>query len=50
MAPNANYWNIIGFILLICCLPPGLLFVILGLIGRGKMILGIFKLLGRHVS
>lgn len=50
MAPNANYWNIIGFILLICCLPLGLLFAILGLIGRGKIILGLFRLLGRHVS
>ena len=50
IAPIASYWDIVGLILLIFCLPLGLLFVILGLIGRGKIILGVFRLLGRHVS
>ena len=50
IAPSANYWEIIGVLLLVFCLPLGFLFAILGLIGRGKIIFGVFRLLGRHVD
>jgi hypothetical protein len=50
IAPGVNYWEIIGILLSIFCLPLGFLFVILGLIGRGRIILGIFRILGRHIS
>ena len=50
IAPSANYWEIIGVLLLVFCLPPGVLFIILGLIGRGKIIFGVFRLLGRDVD
>jgi len=49
-APNANHIGIVGGILLIFCIPSGLIFMLLGLMGRGNIIAGIFKLLGRRVD
>jgi hypothetical protein len=50
IVPGSNYLGIISVLLLIFCVPPGLIFMTLGLIGREKIIGGIFRLLGRHVD
>lgn len=50
MNPDPDVVKIVGLLLLIFCLPPGLLFVILGFFGNGKIIIGIFRLLGRHTG
>jgi hypothetical protein len=46
---NIHVLKVTGILLLIFCLAPGLLFVLLGLIGRGKVIYGIYRLLGHKV-
>jgi hypothetical protein len=50
IAPHANHLKIVSTLLLIFCTPPGLLFVALGLFGNGKLINGLFRVLGRHVD
>jgi hypothetical protein len=50
IAPGTNYLGMISTLLLIFCAPSGLIFMILGLVGRGRIIAGICRLLGRHVD
>jgi hypothetical protein len=50
MAPDANGMDVICVLLLIFCIPPGLVFMILGLMGRGKLIAGMLRWLGRRVD
>ena len=50
MDPGKNDSGIVGIVFLIFCVPPGLIFVALGLVGRGQIIPGLFRLLGRHVD
>lgn len=47
---GAHYFRIIGILLVIFCVPPGLIFMIFGILKRGEIISGIFKVLGRHVK
>lgn len=49
-APSAAYWDAIVLLLLIFCLPTGLLFVGLGAMGQGKIIAGLFRWFGRRID
>jgi len=50
IAPQANHLKILSTLLLIFCVPPGLLFLVLGLLGNGQLINGLLRVLGRHID
>jgi hypothetical protein len=50
LAPGADVSMIVSMVVLAVCVPCGILFGILGLIGRGRLVYGFLRLLGRDVD